>query len=196
MRRLLLLFLLIIAAPATAQLVPQASLGDLAATPLVRVNISETLRTPPDEASLTVGTQAKAPTATAAAAANKAKTEKLLATIRAQGIRERDIQTQAEGDCTMAYQLELGGIQALAIRCGDTGSRDYPIGKGLAIAKGLARQVSRRRLQLEQPWIRQVHYYRDFFSGYTRQLKPLPMRIMDCEDAVCKPCAGALDHLD
>jgi uncharacterized protein YggE len=66
----------------------------MATTPLVRVNISESLRTPPDEASITVGTQAKAPTATAAVAANKVKTEKLLATIRAAGIRERDIQTQ------------------------------------------------------------------------------------------------------
>jgi len=94
MRRLALCAALLAAVPATAQVVPQASLGDLAATPLVRVNISETLRTPPDEASLTVGTQSKAQTATAAAAANKLKTEKLLATIRAQGIRERDIQTQ------------------------------------------------------------------------------------------------------
>jgi uncharacterized protein YggE len=58
------------------------------------VNIAETLRTPPDEASMTVGTQAKAPTATAAVAANKVKTERLLATIRSSGIRERDIQTQ------------------------------------------------------------------------------------------------------
>jgi len=66
----------------------------MANTPLVRVNISESLRTPPDEASMTVGTQAKAATATAAVAANKVKTEKLLATIRAAGIRERDIQTQ------------------------------------------------------------------------------------------------------
>lgn len=71
-----------------------AQLDHLAATPLVRVNIAESLRSPPDEASLTVGTQAKATTATAAAAANKAKTEKLLATIRSAGIRERDIQTQ------------------------------------------------------------------------------------------------------
>src|SRR4051812_48557501 len=94
----------------------------------------------------------------------------------------------------MAYQLELGGIQALAIRCGGTGSCDYSIGQSLATAKVFARLVPRRRLQFEQPWIRQVHYYRDFFSGYTRQLKPLPMRIMDCEDAVCKQCAGALDQ--
>ncbi|HEX6742420.1 MAG TPA: SIMPL domain-containing protein [Sphingomicrobium sp.] len=79
---------------ALAQQAPTASIAEMATTPLVRVNIAESLRTPPDEASMTVGTQAKAPTATAAVAANKVKTEKLLATIRAAGIRERDIQTQ------------------------------------------------------------------------------------------------------
>ena len=79
---------------AAAQQAPTASITEMAATPLVRVNIAESLRTPPDEASMTVGTQAKASTATEAVAANKAKTEKLLATIRAAGIRERDIQTQ------------------------------------------------------------------------------------------------------
>ena len=83
-------------APTTlaAQQLPPSSIAEMAATPLVRVNISETLRTPPDEASMTVGTQAKAPTATGAVASNKVKTEKLLAAIRAAGIRERDIQTQ------------------------------------------------------------------------------------------------------
>ncbi len=81
-----------IAAP--AQQLSGSSIAEMAATPLIRVNIAETLRTPPDEASLTVGTQAKASTATAAVAANKTKTEKLLAAIRAAGIRERDIQTQ------------------------------------------------------------------------------------------------------
>jgi uncharacterized protein YggE len=79
---------------AFAQQLPTASISEMAATPLVRVNIAETLKTPPDEASMTVGTQAKASTATEAVAANKTKTEKLLATIRAAGIRERDIQTQ------------------------------------------------------------------------------------------------------
>lgn len=79
---------------ALAQQAPTASISEMASTPLVRVNISESLRTPPDEASMTVGTQAKASTATQAVAANKTKTEKLLATIRAAGIRERDIQTQ------------------------------------------------------------------------------------------------------
>jgi uncharacterized protein len=81
-------------AMAVAQQAPTASISEMANTPLVRVNIAESLRTPPDEASMTVGTQAKAPTATAAVAANKTKTEKLLAAIRAAGIRERDIQTQ------------------------------------------------------------------------------------------------------
>jgi uncharacterized protein YggE len=79
---------------AQAQQIPVPNISEMAATPLVRVNISETLRTPPDEASLTVGTQAKANTATAAVADNKVKTERLLATIRSAGIRERDIQTQ------------------------------------------------------------------------------------------------------
>jgi uncharacterized protein YggE len=79
---------------AFAQQAPTATIAEMANTPLVRVNIAESLRTPPDEASMTVGTQAKASTATAAVAANKVKTEKLLAAIRAAGIRERDIQTQ------------------------------------------------------------------------------------------------------
>jgi len=79
---------------AEAQQAPMASIAEMANTPLVRVNITESLRTPPDEASITVATQAKAATATAAVAANKVKMEKLLAAIRGSGIRERDIQTQ------------------------------------------------------------------------------------------------------
>lgn len=79
---------------ALAQQAPTASIAEMASTPLVRVNIAEALRTAPDEASMMVGTEAKAPSATAAVAANKVKTEKLLAAIRAAGIRERDIQTQ------------------------------------------------------------------------------------------------------
>ncbi len=82
------------APPAFSQQIPVTNIADMAATPLVRVNISETLRSRPDEASLTVGTQSKAPTAAAAVAANKAKTERMLATIRGAGLRERDIQTQ------------------------------------------------------------------------------------------------------
>ena len=79
---------------AQAQVAPTATIAEMANTPLVRVTIAESLRTPPDEASITVATQAKAATASQAVAANKVKTEKLLATIRAAGIQERDIQTQ------------------------------------------------------------------------------------------------------
>src|SRR6478609_9841487 len=79
-------------AVAFAQQAPTASIAEMASTPLVRVNIAESLRTPPDEASLTVGTQARASTATEAVAASKRKTEKLLGTIRGAGFRERDIQ--------------------------------------------------------------------------------------------------------
>ncbi|WP_300974981.1 SIMPL domain-containing protein [Sphingomonas sp. LHG3406-1] len=85
---------LLLAAPAMAQVAPQASIAEMATTPLVKLQISETLRTPPDEASITVGTQVRAPTATQASAESKAKTERLLATIRRAGIRERDTQTQ------------------------------------------------------------------------------------------------------
>lgn len=101
---------LVSAAPGQAQQIPVTNIADMAATPLVRVNISETLRSRPDEASLTVGTQAKAPTATAAVAANKAKTERLLATIRAAGIRERDIQTQGiQLQADYRYDSQPGG---------------------------------------------------------------------------------------
>src|SRR5688572_24303715 len=79
---------------ANAQTLPLSSIAEMAATPLVRVNISETLRSRPDEASLTVGTQSKATTAKGAVAASKTRTEKLLAAIRAAGIRDKDIQTQ------------------------------------------------------------------------------------------------------
>ena len=85
---------LLLAGPVSAQVGGGATISEMATTPLVRVNIAENLRSPPDEASLTVGTQAKAPTATEAVAANKAKMERLLAAIRAAGIRERDTQTQ------------------------------------------------------------------------------------------------------
>jgi hypothetical protein len=64
-------FLAVMMQPAVAQAqqAPTASIAEMASTPLVRVNITEALRTPPDEASMTVGTQAKAPTATGAVAA-------------------------------------------------------------------------------------------------------------------------------
>ena len=101
---------LLSATPAFSQQIPVTNIADMAATPLVRVNISETLRSRPDEASLTVGTQAKAPTATAAVAANKVKTERMLATIRAAGLRERDIQTQGiQLQADYRYDSQPGG---------------------------------------------------------------------------------------
>lgn len=99
-----------------AQQLPAATIGEMAETPLVRVNIAESLRTPPDEASLTVGTQVKAPTAKAAVAMSKTRTEKLLAAIRAAGIRDRDIQTQGlqlSQDYTYDRQPNGGGQQRL-----------------------------------------------------------------------------------
>ena len=101
---------------AVAQTSPSSTIAEMANTPLVRVSIAENLRTPPDEASLTVGTQAKAPTAKAAVAQSKVKTEQLLAAIRAAGIRERDIQTQGiqlSADYRYDRQPNGGGRQVL-----------------------------------------------------------------------------------
>ena len=104
------------AIPAQAQQLPATTVGEMAETPLVRVNIAESLRTAPDEASLTVGTQTKAPTARAAVAASKVRTEKLLAAIRAAGIRDKDIQTQGlqlSQDYTYDRQPNGGAQQRL-----------------------------------------------------------------------------------
>jgi uncharacterized protein len=93
MRCVVFACLALISVPAAAQNLP-APLDQLAATPLVTVHISEQLRAPPDEATLTVSTEAREPTAVAALAANKVKTEKLLAAIRAAGIGAKDAQTE------------------------------------------------------------------------------------------------------
>jgi len=79
--------------PLMAQGVPP-TLDQLAATPVVVVHISEQLRSPPDEATITAGTEAKAPTASAALADSKTKTEHLVAAIRAAGIPAKDVQTE------------------------------------------------------------------------------------------------------
>src|SRR4051812_9982181 len=71
-----------------------ASLDQLAATPVVTVHISEQLRAPPDQATVTVSTDSHEPTASAALASNKTKTEQLLAAIRAAGIGPKDTQTE------------------------------------------------------------------------------------------------------
>ena len=92
--RLLLLgaYFLVIAAPVAAQ--QGASLSELAATPVVTVRIGENLKMPPDEATITVTSQSRNPTASGALEANKIKTEKMVATIRAAGIPAKDVQTQ------------------------------------------------------------------------------------------------------
>ena len=76
--------LLALSVPAAAQ--QGASLSELAATPVVTVRIGENLKVPPDEATINVTTQSRSPTASLALAANKEKTEKMVATIRAAGI--------------------------------------------------------------------------------------------------------------
>jgi uncharacterized protein YggE len=110
----------LIAAPAAAQVAPQASIAEMANTPLVRLQIAESLRTPPDEASITVGTQSRAATATEAASANREKTERLLATIRRAGLRERDIQTQG-----IQLQPEYDYVQDPGTRSGRQVFRGY-----------------------------------------------------------------------
>ena len=105
----------LVSMPASAQIV-SASPDQLAATPVVTVRISEQLRAPPDEASLNVSTEGRAATASAALAANKIKTESVLAAIRAAGIGPKD--TQTEGVSVSAdydYQTVNGrGVRRLA----------------------------------------------------------------------------------
>jgi uncharacterized protein YggE len=108
------------AGTAAAQVAPQANIAEMASTPLIRLQIAETLRTPPDEASITVGTQARAATATLAAAENKAKTERLLVAIRRAGIRERDTQTQG-----IQLQSEYDYVQDPGARSGRQVFRGY-----------------------------------------------------------------------
>ena len=70
------------------------TLQELAQTPVVTVRIQENLKMPPDEATLSVATQSRAPTASAALERNKVKTEEMVAAIRAAGIADKDIQTE------------------------------------------------------------------------------------------------------
>lgn len=92
MLRLSALLLLCVSLPAQAQ--PQGSFEEMARNPVITVRISENLRKPPDEAILSVSTQSRAPTASAALETNKAKTEKLVEAIRRAGIGDKDIQTE------------------------------------------------------------------------------------------------------
>lgn len=93
MVRCLVLALLLVGVPASAQQI-SASPDQLAAAPLVIVQISEQLRSPPDEATINAGTESRAPTASAALAANKLKTEGVLQAIKAAGIAAKDVQTE------------------------------------------------------------------------------------------------------
>lgn len=92
MRFIILGAALALAVPAAAQ--QGASLSELAATPVVTVRIGENLKVPPDEATITVTSQSRAPSASAALEANKIKTDKMVAAIRSAGIPGKDIQTQ------------------------------------------------------------------------------------------------------
>ena len=92
MRLIFLTALLALSAPAAAQ--QGASLSELAATPVVTVRIGENFKVPPDEATITVTSQTRSPTASLALAANTIKTDKMLAVIRAAGIPAKDLQTQ------------------------------------------------------------------------------------------------------
>jgi len=85
--------LALVSAPVSAQQI-SGSPDQLAASPLVTVQISEQLRSPPDEATLNAGTETHAPTASAALTANKTKTEHLVEAIKSAGIPAKDIQTE------------------------------------------------------------------------------------------------------
>lgn len=82
----------ILPAPASAQSI-DATPSELAASPLVSVQISENLRSPPDEATISVGVTSRAGTAKAALARNQVEMEKVMAVIRASGIPDRHVQT-------------------------------------------------------------------------------------------------------
>lgn len=116
----ILFALAFVSAPAAAQVTPQSTIAEMATTPLVKLQIAENLRSPPDEASITVGTQARAPTAIAAAAANREKTERLLAAIRSAGIRQQDTQTQG-----VQLQSEYDYVQDPGTRGGRQVFRGY-----------------------------------------------------------------------
>ena len=88
-----LVFLIGVSVPASAQQV-SATLDQLAATPMVTVQISEQLRAAPDEASLSAGTESRAATASVALSANKIKTQRLLEAIKQVGIPAKDLQTE------------------------------------------------------------------------------------------------------
>lgn len=94
MRNLLLVASTILfgAGPALAE--DLSRFEEMARNPVITVRIAENLKRPPDEATITVTTQSRAATASAALEANKVKTERMVDTIRSAGIEAKDIQTQ------------------------------------------------------------------------------------------------------
>ena len=94
MKRFMFVALLSAISPVSLSAQTIGTLQELAQTPVVTVRIQENLKTPPDEATLSVSTQSRAPTASAALERNKVKTEEMVAAIRAAGIAAKDIQTE------------------------------------------------------------------------------------------------------
>jgi uncharacterized protein len=93
-KRLILIAAVAAIFPASLSAQTIGTLQELAQTPVVTVRIQESLKSPPDEATLSVSTQSRAPTASAALERNKVKTEEMVAAIRAAGIADKDIQTE------------------------------------------------------------------------------------------------------
>ena len=94
MKRFMLVAAVAAISPASLSAQTIGTLQELAQTPVVTVRIQENLKRPPDEATLSVSTQSRAPTASAALERNKVKTEEMVAAIRAAGIVDKDIQTE------------------------------------------------------------------------------------------------------
>lgn len=86
-------FLLLGASPAAAQIV-QAAPAELAANPVLTLQISEQLKSAPDQATLSISTEGRGDKASEALTDNRTKTEALLAAIRRAGIPDKDVQTQ------------------------------------------------------------------------------------------------------
>src|SRR5690349_5485169 len=95
MRRMILLAsaaALALGSQAEAQQI-NATPDQLAATPLVTVQISEQLRSTPDEATINVGVTSRAPTAKEALGKNRVDMQNVMTVIRASGIADRNVQT-------------------------------------------------------------------------------------------------------
>lgn len=82
-----------LAAPAPAQAQVSADIRALAETPVVTIQVGESVASIPDLATISVGVMTTAPTAAAALAENSRKMERLMAAIRAAGVAEKDVQT-------------------------------------------------------------------------------------------------------